>query len=277
MTTLTFSLKKSLDYVVNCAALTPNNLAGKTLAEIAAISLVYGKKQLRLDEMFDITQDKTTETTDDDVPNVIVKHSTHKLDYLGAHMRAGQMHIEGDAGTYLGFNLTQGEIHCHGNSLAFAACNMRGGLLSIHGNTGDFLGGASSGQRKGMRGGTVLVKGNAGERTGDQMRRGLILIEGNSGDYCASRMIAGTIGVLGNVGRYVGFNMKRGTLLLTKPAQLHATIQDCGMHTLPFLSLMYQSFAAFDTKFASLTSQRVQRFVGDAACSGNGEILLIAA
>lgn len=277
MTTLSFSLKKSLDFAVNCAALTPNNLAKKSLAEIAAMLLVYGKSQLRLDAVFDIAQDEATETAADAVPNVIVKNSTDKLDYLGAHMTSGRMHITGDVGAFLGFNLSQGEIHCHGNTLAFAACNMRGGLLHIHGNTGDFLGGASAGLRKGMRGGTILVTGNAGERTGDQMRRGLILIEGNSGDYCASRMIAGTIGVLGNVGRYAGFNMKRGTLLLTKTPQLHATIQDCGMHTLPFLSLMYQSFAQFDTKFSSLSSQRVQRFVGDAACNGNGEILLIAA
>lgn len=281
MTTLTFSLKKHLDFAVNCAALTPNNLAKKTLAEIAGILLVYGKQHIRLDAVFDITQDNVSDNASDsaidNIPNVIVKHSSDKLDYLGAHLSSGRMHIEGDAGAYLGFNLKQGEIHCHGNSLAFAACNMLGGLLHIHGNTGDFLGGASAGLRKGMRGGTVLVTGNAGDRAGDQMRRGLILIEGNSGDYCASRMIAGTIGVLGHVGRYAGYNMKRGTLLLTQTPQLHATIQDCGMHTLPFLSLMYQSFAQFDTKFTALTSQRVQRFVGDAACNGNGEILLIAA
>jgi formylmethanofuran dehydrogenase subunit C len=277
MTTLTFSLKKTLAYAVNCAALTPNNLAQKTLAEIGAILLVYGKSHVRLDEIFDIAQQDSAETASVDTPNVIVKHSCDKLDYLGAHMTSGQMQIEGDVGAYLGFNLKQGEIHCHGNTLAFAACNMLGGLVQIHGNTGDFLGGASAGLRKGMRGGSVLVKGNAGDRAGDQMRRGLILIEGNAGDYCASRMIAGTIGVLGNVGRYTGFNMKRGTLLLTQKPQLHATIQDCGMHTLPFLSLMYQSFARFDTKFSALTSQRVQRFVGDAACNGNGEILLIAA
>ena len=140
-----------------------------------------------------------------------------------------------------------------------------------------FLGGASAGLRKGMRNGTVIVKGNAGDRVGDQMRRGLILIEGNAGDYCGSRMIAGTIGVLGDVGSYAGFSMHRGTLLLAKKPQLHATIQDCGSHTLPFLSLMFKSFEQFDTRFSSIKTQRVQRFVGDASCSGNGEILLISA
>jgi formylmethanofuran dehydrogenase subunit C len=52
-------------------------------------------------------------------------------------------------------------------------------------------------------------------------------------------------------------------------------MQNCGAHTLPFLSLMFKSFATLDTQFASISTQRVQRFVGDGACNGNGEILLI--
>lgn len=268
MNALTFTQKITLRHPLNCAALTPNNLANKSATEIASILLGYGKSQLRADEVFEITGN--------DTQNIYFKNATNKLDYLGANMATGRMHIEGNAGAYLGYNLKQGAIHCHGNTEAFAACNMVAGLLSIDGNTGDFLGGASSGLRKGMRGGTVIVKGNAGDRVGDQMRRGLILIEGNVGDYCGSRMIAGTIGVLGDVGSYAGFNMKHGTLLFSKLPKLHATIRDCGTHTLPFLSLLFKSFAAFETKFSSIKSQRVQRFVGDVACNGNGEILFLS-
>lgn len=267
MNALTFTLNKSLQFNLNCAALTPSNLANKSIAEISATLLNYGNNQLRVDELFEVTGS--------DTQNIRFKNTTSKLDYLGANMASGHMTIEGDAGAYLGYGLKNAEIHCKGSSTAFAACNMVSGLLTIDGNTGDFLGSASAGLRKGMRGGTVIIKGNAGDRVGDQMRRGLILIEGNAGDYCGSRMIAGTIGVLGNVGDYTGFNMKRGTLLLSKLPQLHATIQDCGTHTLPFLSLMFQSLAQFKTKFSSIKTQRVQRFVGDAACNGNGEILVL--
>lgn len=267
MSALTFTLKKTLQHSLNCAALTPNNLANKSATEIAGTLLQYGKNQIRADEIFEITGN--------DTQNICFKSSTNKLDYLGANMSAGTLTIEGDAGAYLGFSLSKGEIHCHGNTEAFTACNMAGGLLKINGNTGDFLGGASAGLRKGMRGGTVIVKGNAGDRTGDQMRRGLILIEGNVGDYCGSRMIAGTIGVLGNVGQYAGFNMQRGTLLLKNAPKLHATMQDCGMHTLPFLSLMFKSLEKYDTKFSRINTQRIQRYVGDVACNGNGEILLL--
>lgn len=268
MSELTFILKKMLQHSINCAALTPNNLASKSLADIASTLLQYGKITLRTDDIFEITGS--------DTQSIQFKNTSNKLDYLGANMASGTIDIEGDAGAYLGYALKQGEIHCHGNTEAFAACNMSGGLLKIDGNTGDFLGGASAGLRKGMSGGTLIIKGDAADRVGDQMRRGLILIEGSVGDYCGSRMIAGTIGVLGNVGKYTGFNMQRGTLLLASAPQLHATIQDCGMHTLPFLSLMFKSFAQYNTKFSSLQSQRVQRFVGDTACNGNGEILLIS-
>ena len=107
------------------------------------------------------------------------------------------------------------------------------------------------------------------------MRRGLILIEGNAGDYCGSRMIAGTIGVLGELGQYTAFNMRRGTLLLNNLPSLHATIQDCGTHTLPFLNLLFKSFKHYNTSFNNISTQRVQRFVGDAAYKGNGEILVL--
>lgn len=268
MNALTFTLKKTLQHSLNCAALTPSNLASKSIAEIASTALQYGKTQLRVDEVFEITGS--------DTQSIHFKNATNRLDYLGANMASGSIRIEGNVGAYLGFALKQGEIHCHGNAEAFSACNMTGGLLKINGNTGDFLGGASAGLRKGMRGGVVIIKGNAGDRVGDQMRRGLILIEGGAGDYCGSRMIAGTIGVFGDAGNYAGFNMQRGTLLLAKTPKLHATIQDCGMHTLPFLSLIFKSFRQYNTKFSGIETQRVHRFIGDTACNGNGEILLIS-
>lgn len=267
MNALTFSLKTRLQQPINCSALTPDKLDGMSIAEIAGTRLGNGKNPLRTDEVFEITGT--------DAHHIFFREASDKLDYIGANMSSGNITVEGDAGDYLGFGMKGGEIHCQGSTQAFAACSMRGGLLEIGGNTGDFLGAGIDGSRKGMLGGTVIVKGNAGDRVGDQMRRGLILIEGNAGDYCASRMIAGTIGVLGNLGSYTAFNMHRGTLLLKQPPKLHATMQDCGNHTLPFLNLLFKSFSNYETAFAKLNTQRVRRFVGDAACSGNGEILVL--
>ena len=151
--------------------------------------------------------------------------------------------------------------------LDYIGHKMMHGQITIEGDCGDFLGSQ-------MRGGRIICQGNAKDRVGDQMRRGLILIDGSAGDYCGSRMIAGTIGVYGNVGRYVGFAMKRGTILLTQTPKLHSTIQDCGTHTLPFLALLFKSFHALPSQFSNIKSLRVQRYAGDLACNGNGEILI---
>jgi len=267
MSALTFTLKIQPQQHIDLSPLTPDNLTGKSAAEIASIELQSGRHKLSAASVFDITGD--------DASDIVIKHSSSKLDYIGHGIKTGKITVHGDVGSYLAFQMRKGEIVVHGNAADFAASGMAGGLLHIHGNVGDFLAAAIAGDRKGMKGGTVIVTGNAGERVGDQMRRGIILIEGNAGSYCASRMLAGTIAVLGSVGEYVGYSMRRGTLLLTKTPVLHATIQDCGSHTLPYLSLMFKSFASLPSKFASINKNRVQRYAGDLANDGKGEILVL--
>ena len=267
MSALTFTLKIQPRQRIDLSPLTPDNLAGKPAADIAAIELYSGKQKLRVYTVFDIAGD--------DASNIVIKSSCSKLDFIGRGMKTGRITIQGDVGSYLGFQMRNGTIVLHGDADAFTASELAGGLIHIHGNVGDFLAAAIVGNKKGMKGGTVIVTGNAGERVGYQMRRGLLLIEGNVGSYCASRMLAGTIGVLGTVGGYVGYGMRRGTLLLTQTPVLHATIQDCGSHTLPFLSLMFKSFGNLPTKFAKIDKNRVQRYAGDLANDGKGEILVL--
>jgi len=250
MSACIFTLKTALKYQVDASPLTPDQLSGKSLAEIEQQTLNYGGQHVPAHTLFDIRGS--------DTQHIIFQGDCSRLDYIGANMRSGNITVEGNAG-------------------AFAACSMRGGLLAINGNVGDFLGAGFEGSRKGMLGGTIIVKGDAGDRVGDQMRRGLILIEGNVGDYCASRMIAGTIGVLGTAGDYLGFGMRRGSLLLTQQPRLTATMQDCGTHTLPFLRLLAKSFTDLDSAFKHLELSRARRFVGDAANNGNGEVLVLTA
>jgi formylmethanofuran dehydrogenase subunit C len=266
MSALTLTLKKNPQQRIDCSPLTPDTLAGKSITEIGAIELQSGKLKLRADAVFDIAGD--------DASDLVFMNSCDKLDYIGSVMQSGRITVHGDAGWYLGFQKKSGDIVLHGNAGGFAASGMAGGTLHIHGNVGDYLASAIPGDRKGMKGGLVIVTGNAGERVGDQMRRGIVLIEGNVGAYCASRMLAGTIGVLGSVGDYVGYGMRRGTLLLFSQPKLHATLQDCGTHTLPFLKLMFKSFGGLPSKFAAINKNRVQRYAGDLANDGKGEILV---
>lgn len=268
MSALTFTVKKRLDQRVDLSPLVCQALAELSVAEIAAIELQNGKRKIRVDELFEIAGS--------DAQNIVIVGSYDKLDFIGKELAGGSIRVEGDAGAYLGLGMKSGTISVSGNAGLYAACEMKNGLLEIGGNAGDFLGGALPGNKQGMKGGTVLVKGNVGDRAGDHMRRGQILIEGNAGDYCGSRMLAGTIAVMGQTGRFLGYAMRRGTLLLWNQPQLSATFNDCGSHTLAFLPILFASFRGLNSKFANsaVAFNRVQRFGGDMAETGRGEVLV---
>ncbi|PHS27133.1 MAG: formylmethanofuran dehydrogenase subunit C [Methylophaga sp.] len=267
MSTLVLTLKQHPKQRIDCSVLTPNQLDGKSVAEIAAIELPSGNRTVRVDSVFDISGDATG--------YIIFENSSDKLDFIGNQMSHGTIEIKGNVGAYLGAMMTNGYILVTGNTGVYTACEMKGGQIKINGNAGDIVGGARVGNKNGMTGGTVIITGNTGARTGDHMRRGYILIEGNAGDYCGARMVSGTIAVLGSVGAHLGYGMKRGTLLLLKEAQIPANFNDCGAHTLAFLPLMLASFRNLDTQFANLELfSRVQRYAGDLGGIGMGEILV---
>jgi formylmethanofuran dehydrogenase subunit C len=268
MSALTFTLKTRPDQRVDMSPLVCHALENLEPTEIAAIKLHCGKRKVRVDELFTISGF--------DAKHILIKNSFSKLDYIGKDLDGGIIHVEGDAGAYCGMGMKKGIINVLGNAGIYAGCEMKKGLLEISGNAGDFLGGALAGNKMGMKGGLILVKGNAGDRVGDHLRRGTILIEGGTGDYCGSRMIAGTIAVMGNTGKFLGHNMRRGTLLLWNMPKLSASFNDCGSHTLAFLPMLFKSFSELNSPFADNKNafNRVQRFAGDMAEIGRGEILV---
>ncbi len=269
MSALTFTLKTAPAQRIDCSPLTPDALAEKSLADIAAIELQTGNTTTRVDSLFDVSGEDTNE--------IAFVANSDKLDFIGHSMTQGRIRVIGNAGAYVGIFMDGGEIEINGNTGIYTACEMKSGQIKVNGNTGDFVGGARPGRKNGMTGGTVIITGNSGDRTGDHMRRGMILIEGNAGDYCAARMVSGTIAVLGDTGAHLGYAMKRGTVLLTQtPSRgISANFNDCGSHTLAFLPLLFASFAKLDSKFAQVESfSRVQRYAGDLAGIGMGEILV---
>jgi formylmethanofuran dehydrogenase subunit C len=175
--------------------------------------------------------------------------------------------IVGDYFNISGENSTHIVFKNSSSQLDYVGHQMKSGVITIEDDAGDFVG-------SNMQNGTIVCHGNVGDRLGDNMRRGLILVEGDSGDYTGSRMIAGTIGVLGSLGLYTGYSMKRGTILLKQNPNLHSTIQDCGYHTLPYLSLLFKSLTPLSEKLANVANIRVQRFAGDLSQNGTGEILV---
>lgn len=269
MSPLTFTLNESLVQRLDCSPLTPDNLNDKSLDAIAAIELVTGNRRVRVDSVFTISGNDAT--------TIRFEKSCEKLDFIGHSMTMGSVFINGNVGAYLGIFMNGGMLEVVGNSDIYTACEMKSGQITVNGNSGDFVGGARPGQKNGMVGGTVIIRGNAADRVGDHMRRGMILIEGNAGDYCGSRMISGTIAILGQVGEHLGYAMKRGTILLMQPPQhgMSASFNDCGSHSLSFLPLLLASFSTLDSRFATLgIFSRVQRYAGDLAGIGMGEILV---
>jgi formylmethanofuran dehydrogenase subunit C len=268
LSALVFTLKGRLKQRVDCSTLTPNGLRGKTGAEIERIELPMGNTDIAVAEIFKLTGR--------DAEQIVFFGECGKLDRIGAGMIAGKIIVEGRAGDYAGLGMKGGALCVNGDAGIFAACAMRGGVLQIDGNAGDFLGGGLPGERRGMFGGTVVVKGNVGARAGDQMRRGMVLVAGDAGDYLGSRMSGGTIVVMGNVGALAGYAMKRGTLLLKhSPMELPPTFNDCGVHPFGFLSLLLPAIRKYGAPFTDLQFDvnRAQRWMGDVANVGRGEIL----
>lgn len=269
MSALELRLRERPRQRIDMAALTPDRLAGRRTDDVRRVPLWLGNRQIAAGDLFAVSG----EVGD----HLVIQSDSDRLDAIGHRMTRGQILVDGQAGACLGRQMSGGLLHVTGDAGIFAGSAMAGGTLRIDGCAGDFLGGAMAGERQGMRGGRVHVRGDAGDRVGDHQRRGIILIEGNAGDYCGARMVAGTIAVLGRSGAGVGLAMRRGTLLLTTEPDLPPTFNDSGTHELGFLALLYRELEQGEGPFSLLhrRGSRVRRWLGDLACDGKGEVLLL--
>jgi formylmethanofuran dehydrogenase subunit C len=250
---------------VDLSALRPEALAGMDAAAIERLSLGSVRAPLAVGELFRVQAG--------DAPALVIEGGSSRFDALGAGMTAGSLVLEGDAGCFLGRGMHGGRLAVRGSVGAFAASGLRGGVIEIAGDAGDFLGGAAAGERTGMVGGTVVVRGSAGARAADRMRRGLMVIEGTAGAYLASHMIAGTV-VCARAGAHPGTLMRRGTVLLGD-AHLPPTFVRAGLAAdSAFLRLLARALRPLSAAAAGLAESAAERFVGDMATLGKGEIFL---
>ena len=266
MSTLTLTLRAPPVRSMDVSALTPERLAGLSVAHIGALPLPDGSC---VADLFDIEAG--------DAHHLLIRNSCDRLTHIGAAMRSGTISVEGDCGDYAGLGLNGGHLNIGGNAGDFAGGAMKAGMIRIGGNAGDFAGGALTGNRQGMRGGTLAIHGDAGDRAGERMRRGLLLIGANAGAYCGANMLAGTIFVAGKAGTMPGFSLARGTLLLAHmPEHIPVTFQDSGEHALLFLTLLEKQLQREGPAFARFLplNQKVRRYCGDLALGGTGEILV---
>ncbi|HMK46642.1 MAG TPA: formylmethanofuran dehydrogenase subunit C [Methanocella sp.] len=262
--TLTPNGEKYLVLEADC--ITPDNFAGKTLEQIADMTVWEGNTTHRLGKFFDIggkTGATATETA------IVVNGNVPRVKYIGSKMTDGAILCKGDVDMYLGAWMKGGSILCKGSADAFAGIQMEGGDLVIEGNAGNYLGAAYRGDWRGMKGGNILVKGNAGNDLGEYMIGGTITIMGNvtfnagihAGRDVKSKEPGGRIIIHGIADARVGAQMVRGTIFV-----------------LGGVKTMMPGFTANGTEEVELDGKKMMFsvFNGDRAEAGKGTLYVKA-
>jgi formylmethanofuran dehydrogenase subunit C len=267
---LVLTLRQPPDQRLDLSPLVPHRLAGKSAPEIAAIPLQTGRMAATVGDIFRLRMGE--------VESIRIDGGSDRLDGIGEGMTSGEIAVDGDAGARAGRLMAGGRLTITGHAGPYAASGMKGGELVISRSAGERLGGPLAGETAGMRGGVVTVLGDAGDRAGDRLRRGTIVIEGRAGREIGSRMIAGTLIVRRAAGPYPGFLMGRGTIVLGEsPTDISPGFVDCGQHELVALRLMAAFVRNHSRRAAALLERPLQRFAGDMAVLGRGEILIAGA
>lgn len=253
--------------------LLPGTLRGLSDGEIHALPVPVGNASMALGELFMPVHD--ADAADD---LLVIETLDGRLDHVGAALADGTLRVRGDVGDFAGRAMQGGELLIEGTAGDFAGSGLRGGTLRVDGDAGDYLGAPAAGERQGQRGGVIHVRGSVGTRAGECQRRGLLIVEGDAGDLLGHRMIAGTLYVGGRAGALTGYGMRRGSLVLRqRPRQLAETLRENGRHRLAFLPLLLQEIqrlSAGSVAFAD-THAAVARYLGDPACAGRGEVLIL--
>lgn len=265
-----FTLKTAPEQRLDLSPLIPDALASLDAAAIERILLNTTRIPVRVGDVFRVQGG--------DAAEIVIEGGSSRFDCVGQGMAEGRLVVEGSVGLQAGRHITGGRLEIHGDVGHWGASGMRGGEMAIGGDAGDFLGAPLAGERAGMRGGVVVVRGRAGDRAGDRLRRGVIIIEGNAGRAAASRMLAGTLIICGNAGPLIGYLMRRGTVVLGDQAPaLLPTFASAGAAHGVFLTLLARAVRQRSSTAAELVGTARERFAGDLATLGKGELILAGA
>ncbi|MFN4258394.1 MAG: formylmethanofuran dehydrogenase subunit C [Gemmataceae bacterium] len=265
---LTLKYRGTTTVPVEAECITPDQLAGKSLAEIAALPVQHGNASVPLGEFFTVAGDASDH-------DLVIEGDCGRVKWIGAGMKQGRVTIHGPVGMHLGSEMRGGEIIVHGPAGDWVGGEMRGGRIHVHGDAGHLVGAAYRGSRHGMRGGVLLIDGHAGNEVGGTMRRGLIVIGGNSGDFTGVSLIAGSIFVFGRPGIRPGAGMKRGTLAFFGPLPpLLPSFRYACTYQPVFMRLYLRQLRAWGFPLPdTIDAGGYRRYSGDLVALGKGEVL----
>jgi formylmethanofuran dehydrogenase subunit C len=267
MTAIKLTLKTTPSVPLELEVLTPDNLAVRTRREIQALPIFHGKRQLRLEEFFDIEGEESEELE--------IFGATRQLKSIGRHMTRGRLTIHGNVGMHVGAGMRGGEIEVHGDAGDWLGAEMNGGLIRVHGNAGGQVGAAYRGSTSGMRKGTIVIDGSAGIEVGTRMRRGTIVVRGPVRDFAGLEMKGGTIVLLSGGEQRTGAWMKRGTIISLVPLPLLPTFTFACSYNPDMLRLLGQFLTRLGISIPCDSQDGpYDLYAGDTSIPGNGEVLI---
>src|SRR5262245_29947840 len=106
-------LKREPAVPLEAEALSPDVVANLSNAEIRALTIYHGKRQLPLEEFFEVYGEKSDELE--------ITGNMHKVRWVGRRMSRGSIKVNGNVGMHLG-------------------AYMRGGRIEVSGHAGDWIG-----------------------------------------------------------------------------------------------------------------------------------------
>lgn len=264
---ITLTLKKHPTVPLEAEVLSPDMVEKLSHDELRALPVWHGKRHLRLDEFFDVEGAGGEE--------IIIKGDCGRVKWIGKGMTHGRITIHGNVGMHLGAYMKGGAIEVTGNTSDWVGAEMTDGLIRIHGNGGGQIGAAYRGSLRGMNGGTILVDGSAGMEVGMRMKRGVIAIKGPVRDFAGLQMKGGTLFLLGGAELRTGAWMIRGTIVTLSPIKLMPTFTYACTYQPEFLRIYNQHLQSLGMSIPIAgPAGSYQRYAGDTAVPGKGEILV---
>ena len=265
MTTLT--LKEQPAVPLEAEVLVPDVVGPLKNSEVRALPVFLGKRQRRVDDFFDVEGDGSEE--------IEIRGDAGRVKWIGRGMTRGRITVVGNAGMHLGAYMKGGAIEVTGDASDWIGGEMRGGLIRVHGNVGGQIGAAYRGSLSGMNGGTILVDGTAGTEIGMRMKRGIIAVRGPVRDFAGLQMKGGTIVLMSGAEMRTGAWMARGTIIALTPVTLLPTFSAACEFNPVFVNLYAKHLDGLGFSIPYFVGDgSYQRFVGDSAVPGKGEVLI---
>lgn len=261
-----FHLKREPHVPLEAEALCPDVVASLTNAEIRALTVYHGKRQLPLGDFFEVYGERSDE--------LVLQGALHKVRWIGRKMSQGSITVHGDVGMHLGAYMTGGRIEVHGNVSDWIGAEMKNGFIHVHGNAGGQIGAAYRGALRGMKNGTIIVDGSAGLEVGMRMRRGTIVIRGPARDFTGLQMKGGTIVLMSGAEIRTGAWMNRGTIISLKPLQMMPTFAPGPAMRPAFMGVLANYLRPLGIDLPAGKQGLYQYFSGDLSVSDKGEILV---